>query len=686
MMEPEPISPALLAITKKTTMPQRTDETRQCLLNWIYDSTQSELLAGQVLLDQGYENFDPAQPRGGPDGGKDALCSKDGIRWIMAVHFPREQKNFSATKTKFKLDLPGVAKNGAAGIVFVTNQKISVTERETLKRLAGQIAVDIYHLDRLESILIQPRMEKVRQHFLFIDPHQSGTAAEETTTVQEPKKSGWVWHCTAESIAAEQVSVIAIGEIIIAVPLYWWLVSLSPWPWMAFIGMFAAPLLLLRSEASITRGVELLRGYWDLKTEVASKNGMRLIIATCVLVTGLLTYWVASNWLPGYAGWASYWRSVVLGMGAGAVAIAFAGVGWGAGADKDAGTVAGASAFACLAIIIEFVGMAGMAGAIHGAIVVGFSGMFARAGEGLFLGTSERTGTKIAIANAIAGVGAGGVAAGILVRGFFIRLYATLMHFPAGFAQLPQNWHETILSTDPWHMPELLPQAGTVSEDFSVQGLWANRHARRRADKIILYIFLAVFYISAIAYRWSLKASAWLWFPLILALRPPLHRKSESQSRISVAITVGWHYRIGILALVVMGWIFLTSPIKGVFKALFSEPQLDFIIDALPLPPPLLSLRVALACIGFALTLILMFDSTNIKSAHGKPLEVGKDFEGMPKDDKTDFMARAKRIDRIKLLLIGIVIAWGYSMIGAWALQQNPNWKVNIWHWLLAIL
>lgn len=142
------------------------DDTCRKLRDWSDGSAQAEGLARQVIQNQGYSNVDPIHPRGGPDGKKDAICTRDGENWILAVYFPRRSAAFSSIKKKFSEDLAGVAANSAVGIVFVTNQEISETERKRLKTLAGKTRVDLFHLDRVATVLDQPGMRGVRSQFL----------------------------------------------------------------------------------------------------------------------------------------------------------------------------------------------------------------------------------------------------------------------------------------------------------------------------------------------------------------------------------------------------------------------------------------------------------------------------------------------------------------------------------------
>lgn len=155
-------------------MTTRPDETWHRLLNWTSGQAQSERLAAQILLADGYTDLIPSHPLGGKDGGKDALCRKDGVTWIMAVYFPRGQKSFREIKKKFTDDLAGVATNNAAGIAFVTNQELTLAERAKLEKCCKGIHCALYHLERINAILDQPPMANVREQFLYIAADASG--------------------------------------------------------------------------------------------------------------------------------------------------------------------------------------------------------------------------------------------------------------------------------------------------------------------------------------------------------------------------------------------------------------------------------------------------------------------------------------------------------------------------------
>ncbi len=137
-------------------------ETWRRLLDWDRGQTSSERLAAQILRVEGYEGIDPSHPLGGPDGLKDIICIKDKARFVGASFFPRGQQCFSKIKKKYSDDLDGVAKNNANGIVFVTNQELTLSEREKLKEEAGNIKVDLFHLERIASIIDSPGCYGIR--------------------------------------------------------------------------------------------------------------------------------------------------------------------------------------------------------------------------------------------------------------------------------------------------------------------------------------------------------------------------------------------------------------------------------------------------------------------------------------------------------------------------------------------
>lgn len=131
-------------------------ETWYRLRDWDRGQTDAERLGAHILAYHGFKDIDPSHPRGGPDGGKDIECSKEGEQWIGACYFPKGQKQFAEIKTKFSSDLESAKKHKPKGFVFITNQELTLGERAELEDIGGDISIQIIHLETLKHALDNP--------------------------------------------------------------------------------------------------------------------------------------------------------------------------------------------------------------------------------------------------------------------------------------------------------------------------------------------------------------------------------------------------------------------------------------------------------------------------------------------------------------------------------------------------
>lgn len=146
----------------------RYDETWHRLRDWTGGQAKSEMLAWQVIAADSYTRIDPAHTHGGPDGGGDAKCERDGEIWVMAAYFPLGQKTPATIKRKLEKDMKGAKRLGAVGIAFVTNQEITLADREAWEQLDPELKVDIFHLLRVTEMLNKPEYAQTREEFLDI--------------------------------------------------------------------------------------------------------------------------------------------------------------------------------------------------------------------------------------------------------------------------------------------------------------------------------------------------------------------------------------------------------------------------------------------------------------------------------------------------------------------------------------
>ena len=148
---------------------KRGEETVARLRDWTEAQKAAERLAAQVLSAEGFVSIDPTHPLGGPDELKDLVCERDGFRWVAAVYFPNGDKSPGEVKKKFLEDAQGPPRHGADGLVFVTNQHLTLSEREGLTSAAGKLRVDLYHRERVAGILDRPANYGVRLEYLDIE-------------------------------------------------------------------------------------------------------------------------------------------------------------------------------------------------------------------------------------------------------------------------------------------------------------------------------------------------------------------------------------------------------------------------------------------------------------------------------------------------------------------------------------
>lgn len=136
--------------------------------DWRFGQTQAERLCAHLLHIERFEDVDPQSPLGGPDGKKDVVCSRNGKRWVAAVHFPPTQSTAAAIEKKFKDDLQGVTANRADAFVFFVNQHMTPGERTSLIDIAEPVETEVYHLERIASLLDSPKGYGIRLQYLQI--------------------------------------------------------------------------------------------------------------------------------------------------------------------------------------------------------------------------------------------------------------------------------------------------------------------------------------------------------------------------------------------------------------------------------------------------------------------------------------------------------------------------------------
>jgi hypothetical protein len=145
--------------------------TAETLRDWTGGDTLAERMASAILRLENYSAIDPQHPLGGPDGGKDILCYKNGKRFVTAVYFPYGDKTFATIRRKFKNDLKGALKASVDGMVFLTNQGLSQKQRQDLNSIAlgEELLCEPIHRERIRVHLDSTAGYGARLQFLGIE-------------------------------------------------------------------------------------------------------------------------------------------------------------------------------------------------------------------------------------------------------------------------------------------------------------------------------------------------------------------------------------------------------------------------------------------------------------------------------------------------------------------------------------
>ena len=284
-----------------------------------------------------------------------------------------------------------------------------------------------------------------------------------------------------------------------------------------------------------------------------------------------------------------------------------------------------------------------------------------------------------------------GYALGIILRALYIRWFASLRYLLLGLKRLPRNWRENLWVIDLSHSPELLPQSGRVNDNLTVAGLWNSIADDDGVVKVACLTLIPAFYLPALAYRWSIKASAWLWWPMALALMPPFEGLDGYKLRRRVAIVSrGAWSKLLLLALpVLLAWLALSLNL-GLKEWLHDlSPNIADFADRLltAFPPPPLGLRFGLLCLALVLAGLLLWLSNDLAAAYPEVLDGPKGYDDLNDAQKADFKASARPMERLRLLFIVILFLLGEAVALAFLHGKNPaEIERLVWPWLLAWL
>lgn len=301
---------------------------------------------------------------------------------------------------------------------------------------------------------------------------------------------------------------LAITETLLAVTLFWGMAWHFDTHLHLLISITVAPFLLLRSPASMEKGTRWFAAYLRDKTEITPYGTpvrfWGLLLPLIFGITSVSLYVLAQHLLPHHTGWSLFMRAMLLGIVAMWITITVA----------VAGAVAGAILIALLvgmvlALALASSGIIALSFALAATVTLAslLALLIALAVLGAVASTEE-----LFIAILLAGIP---WITGIWLRALVVRIVATLHHPLHGLRALPDNGQRILWAIDTKHLPELMPNPKTLPRALSPGNIQTMIHSRETFDRFLGIVSLGLFFLPTLLYRWSIKSTAWFYWPLI---------------------------------------------------------------------------------------------------------------------------------------------------------------------------
>jgi hypothetical protein len=297
-------------------------------------------------------------------------------------------------------------------------------------------------------------------------------------------KRTWCFWSTTESIQNEVPSLTAILETLIAVPLYWWISLRIGVIQPLLISAAIAPLVLLRSQESVALGIKLFlrfeeatsyKGYEDLSVPIQRVfwGATIILVGLTIVITWLIVDYV-SQALEDY------------------------------GTEQTIGIII-ATSVASSIMIFSFVStVAATLVPVNCYTII----------------HAKLPGT--ALKDMVSVLSLYCFTFGILIGSIGIRIAATLVYLPQGIRNLPKNFRRVTICTSPLQEPELVPGIDATNSAFRFTNFFQSFFDTFGKTSSIVYIanimiataMKFILYFPAWFYRFTIKSTAWFWWPL----------------------------------------------------------------------------------------------------------------------------------------------------------------------------
>lgn len=374
---------------------------------------------------------------------------------------------------------------------------------------------------------------------------------ESTPETAKSGKDWFVWSSTNDSVEKGIFSVLACAEVVAAVAMYWLIAILVHSQTHLWLSIAIAPLLLLRSDASVALGVKWFEKFADHGFQQDPKVAIRslplwiAVIAAGVAVP-IIAYLLASLLPASHGPWAGVLLGALIGYLSSQAGVATA---MAIAANELAAVIVwrvmatGIAASTVLAVglgvIMSGVGVIPTMAAVGTTLVLSTIG--ARVSPNVRQSLAKTvvppqfesqgvTAARSMLARQpySMAVYAPGVFLGGWLRSLGIRFVATLRYFWDGFIALPANWWRTLFVIDFRYPPEIIPgyRGGDVLETSYM--LKEIKVAKLSVEWFVLLIAFLIMFVPAYIYRITIKSTCWFYFPLIYIMRERRYKSNPA--------------------------------------------------------------------------------------------------------------------------------------------------------------
>lgn len=361
--------------------------------------------------------------------------------------------------------------------------------------------------------------------------------------IKADRRPVFVLSSTAASVKHGIPSLLAAAEVVVAVSFYWAIALAFETQAHLWMSVVVAPLLLLRSDASVALGIRWFEqfvhyGFSQTPGEAIRKVQLWIAVALAAAAVPILTLLLAHFLLNGTEPWRAVGlgfliaylvtqagTAIVLGIAANELGVLLASrpltiaIGTAAVAAISLGVIFSDSEILPTVMVITTAIALGIAG-VRGAPIVARTITLSRlSSQGEARGVTAAL-AIIETAPHLFAIFAPGAFVGAWLRSVVIRVVATACHPLAGLVALPDNWWRTVFVIDSRHPPEIVP--GYTRPDL-LRPSYLLDEVKDVKNPVVWFVYSIAFIVMfapAYLYRLSIKSTCWAYLPLVYCSRP----------------------------------------------------------------------------------------------------------------------------------------------------------------------